>query len=57
MIIETLEIKSNSDLQAAIKNQKFSRARLYKGLKKSNFNQLVSSIKTTKEMTVIIIEN
>lgn len=57
MIIESREFYSNNDLQAAIKKQKFRRATLYKGLKKSNFNQVVSSIKTTKEMTVIIIEN
>jgi len=57
MIIESQLLKSKSDLQEAIQKQKIGSATIYRRVKKPNLNEVLSSIKSNKELIVIIIEN
>jgi hypothetical protein len=57
MIIEKQTVKSKSELQAVIQKERIGSSILYKGLQKKDLIEVLSSIKSPKQILVIIIES
>ena len=57
MIVEKQTVKSKSELQAVIQKERIGSSVLYKGLQKKDLIEVLSSIKSPKQILVIIIES
>ena len=57
MIVEKQTVKSKSELQAVIQKERIGSSVLYRGLQKKDLIEVLSSIKSPKQILVIIIES